>query len=332
MTQALRPSSLFIVNCLVSCLAISILLVSTSLAQVNGAGPSDPDDFDTVVNLPMDQDNIIDEDFIVIGGTPGQTIQVNIDEDGFIGDDSEARSGGEVNVSGGSLGSRFMAGSGSEINISSGTVGISFQALDGSLVDISGGTLSDSFEINAGSEVTVSGGNFGDIVTRGSMNISGGTVSSLLQANSGSEVTISGGSLNTLAASGGSQVNLIGREFFVDGQELDTLVPGEAFTVTDRNVTLTGLLADGQPFSFALNTSFSASGFASSSATLTVTLDTTGILLGDVDRDGVVDFLDIPPFIDLITEGELQAEGDIDQSGAVDFLDIFPFVMILTNS
>ena len=226
MTQALRPSSLFIVNCLVSCLAISILLVSTSLAQVNGTGPSDPDDFDTVVNLPMDQDNIIDEDFIVIGGTPGQTIQVNIDEDGFIGDDSEARSGGEVNVSGGSLGSRFMAGSGSEINISSGTVGISFQALDGSLVDISGGTLSDSFEINAGSEVTVSGGNFGDIVTRGSMNISGGTVSSLLQANSGSEVTISGGSLNTLAASLGSQVNLIGRVFLIDGQEIDTLVEG----------------------------------------------------------------------------------------------------------
>ena len=302
------------------------------MAQVNGPGPSPATDFNNVINLPEDQANFPGGDFAVISGIDGETIQLNINEGGTIGDDSEAQIGAEVNVSGGSLGSRFMARSGSEVNISSGTVGISFQALGGSLVTISGGTISDSLEVNAGSEVNISGGTLRDIVARGSMNISGGNIERLFQANSGSVITVSGGSIDAIAASGGSQVNLIGREFFVDGQEIDTLVEGEAFTVTDRNVTLTGLLADGQPFSFALNTSFSASGFASSSATLTVTLDTTGILLGDVDRDGVVDFLDIPPFIDLITEGELQAEGDIDQSGAVDFLDIFPFVMILTNS
>ena len=305
--------------------------MSSALAQVNGPGPSPANDFDSVVNLPNDDTSMLG-DFSVIGGIAGETMQLNIDVDGVIGDDSESQIGGEVNVRGGTLGARFMAGSGSEVNISSGSVGSSLQALSGSLINISGGNVSDSLEVSAGSEVNISGGTLRDIVARGSMNISGGNIERLFQANSGSVITVSGGSIDAIAASGGSQVNLIGREFFVDGQELDTLVPGEAFTVTDRNVTLTGLLADGQPFSFALNTSFSTSGFASSSATLTVTLDTTGILLGDVDRDGVVDFLDIPPFIDLITEGELQAEGDIDQSGAVDFLDIFPFVMILTNS
>ena len=269
--------------------------MSTASAQVNGPGPSPESDFDSVVNLPNDDTSMLG-DFLVIGGTAGESIQLNIDEGGAIGDDSEVQFGGEVNVLGGILGARFMAGSDSEVNISGGTVGVSFQALRGSLVTISGGTVNDSLEIGAGSEVNISGGNLSDTVVSGSVNISGGTIDSLLQVNSGSEVTISGGSLDAISASGGSQVNLIGREFFVDGQELNTLVPGEALTVTVRDGSITGLLADGQPFSFPLNTGFSVNGNFSSNATLTVTLDAT-VILGDVNRDGVVNFLDIAPFI-----------------------------------
>ena len=55
-------------------------------------------------------------------------------------------------------------------------------------------------------------------------------------------------------------------------------------------------------------------------------------LLGDVDMDGDVDFLDIPFFIDVITNGGDQAEADIDGSGVVDFLDIPLFVNILTGA
>ena len=55
-------------------------------------------------------------------------------------------------------------------------------------------------------------------------------------------------------------------------------------------------------------------------------------LLGDVNMDGDVDFLDIPFFIDVITNGGDQAEADIDGSGVVDFLDIPLFVNILTGA
>ena len=61
--------------------------------------------------------------------------------------------------------------------------------------------------------------------------------------------------------------------------------------------------------------------------TLAVTL-----LLGDVNLDRTVDFLDIVPFIDVVTGGGDQAEADINGDGAVDFLDIVPFIDILTGS
>ena len=58
----------------------------------------------------------------------------------------------------------------------------------------------------------------------------------------------------------------------------------------------------------------------------------TGIILGDIDGDGDVDFEDIPGFIALITGGGLQAEGDIDGDGDVDFEDIPLFIDIITGA
>ena len=127
-------------------------------------------------------------------------------------------------------------------------------------------------------------------------------------------------------ANSGSMVT----EFSLDDVPLDSLVAGEAFTINDRDVTLSGLLADGTPFEFDLNstTNFFEDSFAPD-ATLTVTL--SGALLGDVNKDGVVDFLDISPFISLLSTGEFQDEADIDSSGTVDFLDISPFIVLLSS-
>ena len=52
-------------------------------------------------------------------------------------------------------------------------------------------------------------------------------------------------------------------------------------------------------------------------------------LLGDVNRDGAVNFLDISPFIALFAIGEFQAEADTNGDGEVDFLDIVPFISLL---
>ena len=60
--------------------------------------------------------------------------------------------------------------------------------------------------------------------------------------------------------------------------------------------------------------------------------DNTGtFLLGDVNRDEVVNFFDISPFIDLLSGSEFQLEADIDGNGEVDFFDISPFIEILSG-
>lgn len=52
---------------------------------------------------------------------------------------------------------------------------------------------------------------------------------------------------------------------------------------------------------------------------------------GDVNMDGSISFLDISPFIAILSAGDFQAEADIDQSGAVNFLDIAPFIALLSG-
>ncbi len=54
------------------------------------------------------------------------------------------------------------------------------------------------------------------------------------------------------------------------------------------------------------------------------------VLLGDVNRDGVVNFLDISPFIALLSGNGFQAEADCDENGVVNFLDISAFIAILS--
>ena len=64
---------------------------------------------------------------------------------------------------------------------------------------------------------------------------------------------------------------------------------------------------------------------------LTVTYDVVaaGVLLGDSDLNGVVDFLDIAPFIAILTNGDFLAQADCNEDGEVNFLDIASFIGIL---
>lgn len=53
---------------------------------------------------------------------------------------------------------------------------------------------------------------------------------------------------------------------------------------------------------------------------------------GDVDRSGVVDFLDIAPFIAALSDVGFQVEADTNCDLVVDFLDIQPFIDILSGN
>ena len=187
------------------------------------------------------------------------------------------------------------------------------------MVNVSGGSVGGSFHASPGSEVNITGGNFGSgflTLAESVVNISGGSFGSGFLINSDSEF------------------NLFGSNFVLDGVQLDdSLTMGQAFTIEDRDVTLSGLLVDGSPFSVDLNSvdMLFQDSFASD-ATLTVTLGPpVTIILGDINQDGVVDDSDILAFISVLQSGEFQAEADIDLNGVVDFADIPAFIEILLS-
>lgn len=141
-----------------SCLSL-LLIPAIAAAQVNGPGPSDPALFDTVVDLPPDPSI---GNFESIGGISGQTIQLNVMDDGSVGIDFVANFGSEVNISGGTVGSGFDARSGSEVNLSGGTVGHGFHTSSGSDVELFGGEFNLNGSTFTGSTITLS---VGDVLT-----------------------------------------------------------------------------------------------------------------------------------------------------------------------
>jgi hypothetical protein len=66
--------------------------------------------------------------------------------------------------------------------------------------------------------------------------------------------------------------------------------------------------------------------WAIDSITVSVGGGGTTPVLGDVNLDGVVNGLDVDPFVGLVTSGTFQAEGDMNEDGVVNGLDVDPFV------
>lgn len=61
-------------------------------------------------------------------------------------------------------------------------------------------------------------------------------------------------------------------------------------------------------------------------------IEALGSLLGDVNLDGIVNLLDIGPFVDLLTDGQYQLEADFNFDGHVNLLDVATFVDILSGN
>ena len=73
-------------------------------------------------------------------------------------------------------------------------------------------------------------------------------------------------------ASFGSEVNLFGTEFFLNGVLLDDLNLDQAFVITERDQVLSGTLLDDTDFQFDVTSSRNGLDFFSADALLTVTL------------------------------------------------------------
>ncbi len=55
------------------------------------------------------------------------------------------------------------------------------------------------------------------------------------------------------------------------------------------------------------------------------------ILHGDVNLDGVVNLLDVFPFVEILSNNGFQAEADVNKDGVVNLLDTGPFVDLIAG-
>ncbi len=128
-----------------------------------------------------------------------------------------------------------------------------------------------------------------------------------------------------------------------------TASPGGFFNPDDRIVIPDPGWVVGESLSTANGTVFNLPNFAFSSLTIgtyvltqqgdadvgnvsLIVMAAPAPLKGDVNLDGIVSFLDINPFILLLSTNGFQAEADCDCDGDLDFLDIQPFIDILAGN
>ena len=140
------------------------------------------------------------------------------------------------------------------------------------------------------------------------------------------------------------QFTSIELESVIDVDSFDVLVDGVAVleTTGDDSFIDLGDLADitiaaGSEITFAVDGVLETATMGPATSvrieSFTVEIITAAPpILGDVNLDNSVNFLDLGPFITLLSNGLFQAEGDINGNGAVDFLDISPFIQLLTSS
>ncbi len=188
-----------------------------------------------------------------------------------------------IHISGGVVGTQLIAHN-SILDISDGELGSNARVFDGTTVNVSGGIVKDSFRAFSGSIVNITGGTVNSLLSFSEANISGDAWVRGVIANSGSTINISGGTVgndlggprnihsiiaqwnSTFNITGGdvgsnfdvvagSTINLTGTSFILDGIDLTQgLIPGEVAPITAQNVAIEGLLADGSPFSFFIET------------------------------------------------------------------------------
>ena len=141
-------------------------------------------------------------------------------------------------------------------------------------VELTGGEVGDDFEVGG----VVIGASPDDptgetvVGSDGRVTVRGGSIGERMVLYQGRTLDFFGGVIgDAIQAREGSRVNIRGSQFFVDGVELTLPANGELL-ITQRDVTLTGLLADGKPFRFDLHSQPGLGDYFSPDASVAVML------------------------------------------------------------
>lgn len=217
-------------------------LATSELIEVNSPSTSVPNN----TTLPSNSTVVVSD-----GGTIG--LGVDLSNSTFLIE------GGEVALGANTISTGF-SNTNNEILATGGQVGGFFQIREGSSLNLSGGTI-ESFGVFNG----------------GSADVFSGQVLRFPDIWAGAVVRVFGGDLFSVRVFQTGEVHFFGSQFALNGELITDLSPNEARVISARNVTLSGLLTDGSPLSFDLNTtagSFFGSNpdGAASTATITVTL------------------------------------------------------------
>ena len=326
--------------------------------SVSGAGDVNGDGFDDlIVGALWDDNNGSNSGSArVFSGVDG-TVLYNFD-----GDSEDDRFGGSVSGAGDVNGDGFadlIVGASFDDNngIDSGSARV-FSGVDGSvLYDFDGDSEDDSFGHSVSGAGDVNGDGFADLIvgavrddihdgfnSGGSVRVFSGVDGSVLyNFNRDSSVVFFGQSVSSAG-----DVNGDGFSDLIVGGLSDNSSNGSAwvFSGVDGSV-LYNFLGDSIDDNFGGSVSGAGDtngdgladfivgatqGGASQRGNASVYVSQISPLLGDANLDGVVDFLDISPFIGLLASNTYLKEADCDEDGLLNFLDIAPFIDILADN
>ena len=192
---------------------------------------------------------------------------------------------------------------GAAYNVNGGLLGGS--GLIDSDVNLNSGSIAPGAEASAGTRLTIGG----DLVQA-----SGTTLALNVYGDSSDSLFVVG----DLGLSGELVVQLMPDYVPQDGDEF-TLVQSNQVAGDFSNVTVLGA-----PDNFETDVQI-----VNGDVVMTLTNDSS-VMLGDVNRDGVVNFLDISVFVGFLSGSVYREEADIDQNGALNFLDITRFISLLS--
>jgi hypothetical protein len=216
----------------------------------------------------------------------GQTMNLGVGGSVDIGFSSAA--GSTINVQGGSL---QFATIGGRVEVFSGALGGVITALSTSDVTVhsgnsfaivntagdftvQGGLLQGEVSVGNGGRVNVKGGELSIVMAsensdvlfeggkiggtllpmRGTFTMSGGDWGGRFWLGPGSTFNLSGGVIQGPLTLTETVFNVVCQSVLVGGSPIAGLIPGTPHVVTQRDTTLSGVLLDGSPFSFDMNT------------------------------------------------------------------------------